>query len=85
VVIIRVFRMRVKPGMHREYEALLRGDTPKGIAYDLGLSLYTVREHIAAVYAAFGVSSRDALMARAIRDLRAPGTPGTPGTPQARP
>lgn len=43
---------------------LLKGKTPKTIARSRGLSIWTVREHIARLYRRYGVSGREELMAR---------------------
>jgi DNA-binding CsgD family transcriptional regulator len=45
---------------------LLTGEHPKRIAHRLGLSVWTVREHIQRIYRHYGVSGRDELMARFI-------------------
>ena len=43
---------------------MLRGEGAKQIARELGLSVWTVREHIQRLYRHFGVRSRDELMSR---------------------
>ncbi len=43
---------------------LLEGEAPKRIAFDLGLSIHTVRDHIKAIYQRLEVSGRAELMAR---------------------
>ena len=45
-------------------DRLLAGQVPKRIARELGLSIWTVREHIQRLYKHLGVSGRDELMAR---------------------
>jgi DNA-binding CsgD family transcriptional regulator len=45
---------------------MLAGLAPKNIAMQLGLSVYTVREHIETVYRKFGVNGRDELMSKFI-------------------
>lgn len=49
---------------HDIYEALLGGLSNKQIARRLGISEYTVKEHVAAVLASFGVHSRLELLLR---------------------
>ena len=52
------------PRLRQVLDRLLAGSTPKRIAHDLDLSLWTVREHIQRLYKFFGVSGREALTAR---------------------
>jgi DNA-binding CsgD family transcriptional regulator len=55
------------PPRQREVTKLiLAGHTAKSIAFELGLSVYTVREHLETVYRKFDVGGRDELMARFI-------------------
>lgn len=42
---------------------LLSGKPPKEIAWQLNLSIWTIRDHLKVLYAHFGVSGRDELMA----------------------
>jgi DNA-binding CsgD family transcriptional regulator len=55
------------PRLRQVLDLLLPGRNPKGIASDLGLSVWTVRDHIKRVYRHFGVSGRDELSARFVR------------------
>ena len=52
------------PRLREVLDRLLRGDGVKQIARELGLSVWTVREHIQRLYRHFGVGSRDELMSR---------------------
>ena len=52
------------PRLRQVLDRLLAGSTPKRIAHDLDLSLWTVREHIQRLYKFFGVSGREGLTAR---------------------
>lgn len=54
------------PRLRQVLDRLLCGRHPKGIARELGLSIWTVREHIERVYRYYGVSGRDELAARFI-------------------
>jgi DNA-binding CsgD family transcriptional regulator len=55
------------PPRQREVtKCILAGKTPKKIAFGMGLSIYTVREHLETIYRKFGVSGRDELMSRFI-------------------
>jgi DNA-binding CsgD family transcriptional regulator len=45
-------------------DRLLLGRAPKKIATDLGLSVWTVRDHVKRIYARYGAHGRDELMAR---------------------
>jgi DNA-binding CsgD family transcriptional regulator len=55
------------PRLRQILDRLLAGGTPKRIAHDMGLSLWTVREHIQRLYRFFGVNGREALTARFVR------------------
>jgi DNA-binding CsgD family transcriptional regulator len=57
---------RLRPSHKATLRALLAGFGDKEIARRLGLSRYTVREYINAVFAHFGVASRAELLARFI-------------------
>lgn len=52
------------PRLAQVFDRLLNGHTPRRIAHELGLSVWTVREHVQRTYRHFGVASRDELMAR---------------------
>jgi DNA-binding CsgD family transcriptional regulator len=52
------------PRLAQILELLLAGESPKAIARRVGLSLWTVREHVQRLYRRLGVSGRDELMAR---------------------
>ncbi len=52
------------PRLRQVLDCLLSGQSPKQIAKVLGISVWTVREHIQRVYQRFGVGGRDELMAR---------------------
>lgn len=52
------------PRLRQTLDGLLRGKGVKQIARELGLSVWTVREHVQRLYRHFSVSSRDELMAR---------------------
>jgi DNA-binding CsgD family transcriptional regulator len=54
----------LSPRLNQVLDRLLSGEPPKRIAIMLDLSVHTVRDHIQAVYAHFGVSGREELMAR---------------------
>jgi DNA-binding CsgD family transcriptional regulator len=54
---------RLRAVLHR----LLAGQAPKSIARAMGLSLWTVREHVQRLYRLYDVSGRDELMARFVR------------------
>lgn len=55
------------PRLRQVLDRLLSGQNPKRIAHELGLSLWTVRDHIQRIYRHFGVGGRDELVARFIR------------------
>ncbi len=57
----------LSPRLQQLLEGLLAGHTPKRIARDLGLSVWTIRDHMKRLYAHFDVTGRDQLMARFIR------------------
>jgi DNA-binding CsgD family transcriptional regulator len=52
------------PRLGQVLDRLLRGAAVKRVAVDLGLSVWTVREHVQRLYRHFGVNGRDELMAR---------------------
>jgi DNA-binding CsgD family transcriptional regulator len=52
------------PRQRQTLRYLLEGNCAKEIAYKLGLSLYTVKEYVQAIYRAKGVTSQAELMAR---------------------
>jgi DNA-binding CsgD family transcriptional regulator len=54
---------------------ILEGRTPKSIAFELGLSIYTIREHLSTIYEKFEVCGRDELMACFISRDHLPGLP----------
>jgi DNA-binding CsgD family transcriptional regulator len=56
----------LSPRQRQVLDFLLVGDAPKSIARQLGLSVWTVRDHVQHIYREFGVSGRDELMARHI-------------------
>ena len=56
------------PRLRQVLDGMKEGHAPKAIARKLGLSVWTVREHIKRLYAVHGVSGRDELMARFLRD-----------------
>lgn len=58
------------PRQREVYDRLIAGRSPKAIAFDLDLSIHTVREHMAAIYRCFDVAGREELMAYVIRRLR---------------
>jgi DNA-binding CsgD family transcriptional regulator len=61
------------PRLAQIRDRLLAGQVPKRIARELGLSIWTVRDHIQRLYRHFGVSGRDELMARFVGESsRAP-------------
>jgi DNA-binding CsgD family transcriptional regulator len=55
------------PRLQEVLSLLLKGETPKSIAWQLDLSVHTVREHIQRLYDRLGVRGRDALLARYVR------------------
>ena len=55
------------PRLAEVLELLLDGQSPKAIARRLGLSLWTVREHVQRLYRYEGVNGRDELTARYVR------------------
>lgn len=57
----------LSPRLRQILDRLLVGQSPKAIAFELGLSVWTVREHIQRLYAHFGVRGREELMARFVR------------------
>ncbi len=50
--------------LNQVLDRLLSGENPKAIAIALDASVWTIRDHIQALYKHFGVSGRDELMAR---------------------
>jgi DNA-binding CsgD family transcriptional regulator len=56
------------PRLRQILDRLLSGQTPKQIARELGLSVWTVREHIQRVYQHYNVSGREELTARFVRE-----------------
>jgi DNA-binding CsgD family transcriptional regulator len=56
--------LALPPRLQQVLDHFLAGRTPKSIARNLGLSVWTVREHIQRLYRHFKVSGRDELMAR---------------------
>ena len=63
------------PRLAQVLELLLAGESPKGIARRVGLSVWTVREHVQRLYRRFGVNGRDELMARFVAEPPPPRTP----------
>ena len=59
---------QLTPRLRQVLDGIKVGHSPKGIARGLGLSVWTVRDHIKALYAKFDVRGRDELMARFIDD-----------------
>ena len=62
------------PRLRQVLDRLLVGQTPKRIARELGLSVWTIRDHVQRLYHHFGVSGRDELMARFVGHSRGGGT-----------
>ncbi len=58
---------RLTPAQRRIFESLVGGASTDDIVTSSGRSVFTVRNHIKAILAAFGVNSRTALVAEAIR------------------
>lgn len=54
----------LSPRLQQVLDLLLAGYAPKRIAHQLGLSIWTIREYIHALYRHFEVSGRDELMSR---------------------
>ncbi|HEX8915792.1 MAG TPA: LuxR C-terminal-related transcriptional regulator [Humisphaera sp.] len=52
------------PRLRQVLDRLVRGDGVKQVARELGLSVWTVREHVQRLYRHFGVNSREELTAR---------------------
>jgi DNA-binding CsgD family transcriptional regulator len=52
------------PRLQQVMDRLLAGQNPKRVAMELGLSLWTIRDHIKRIYRHFGVSGREELTAR---------------------
>jgi DNA-binding CsgD family transcriptional regulator len=52
------------PRLRQVLDRVLAGRTPKAIARELQLSVWTVREHVQRLYRHFGVAGREELMAR---------------------
>jgi DNA-binding CsgD family transcriptional regulator len=61
----------LSPRLKEFLEAMLAGQGIKQIAYSLGISIHTAREHVQRLYRHFNVCGRDELMAKFIR----PGPP----------
>ena len=61
-----VATVALSPRLRQVFDRLLDGEAPSRIAHQLGLSLWTVREHVQRIYRHFGVTSRDQLMARSV-------------------
>jgi DNA-binding CsgD family transcriptional regulator len=55
------------PRLRQVQARLLAGRSPKAMARELGLSVWTVREHVQRLYRRHGVNGRDELMARFVR------------------
>jgi DNA-binding CsgD family transcriptional regulator len=55
------------PRLQQVLDRMLGGRAPSRIARELGLSVWTVREHVQRLYRHFGVSSREELMAKFVR------------------
>lgn len=54
----------LSPRLRQILDRLLAGRTPKRIARELNLSVWTVREHVQRLYKFYGVASREELTAR---------------------
>lgn len=52
------------PSLRRVAERLLAGQSAKAVAFELGLSIHTVREHMRGLYARLGVDDLDAFLLR---------------------
>lgn len=63
----KAFRVHLPPQQQRVFEMLCGKMTTEEIASNLGLSPHTVRNHLKAVFKAFGVNNRSALIAEAAR------------------
>ena len=59
----------LSPAQHEVYELLLRGLSAREVAKELGRSVFTIRNHMKALFKKLGVKSRATLMATAF-DLR---------------
>ena len=57
----------LSPRQRQMLQLLLTGRHVKGIARDLGLSAWTARDHIKAIYRRLNVTSREELMARCLQ------------------
>ena len=55
------------PRLQQVKERMLRGAGVKRVARELGLSVWTVREHVQRLYKHYGVNSREELMAKFVR------------------
>jgi DNA-binding CsgD family transcriptional regulator len=55
------------PRLQQVLDRMLSGHPPTRIARELGLSVWTVREHVQRLYKHHGVSSREELMAKFVR------------------
>ncbi len=55
------------PRLRQVLDRLLSGKNPKAIAIELGLSLWTIRDHIKRIYRRYRVSGREELMARFVK------------------
>lgn len=66
------------PRLQETFDRLLAGQAPKEMARELGLSLWTVREHIQRLYRHFGVSGREELTALFIAGRAVPSRARSP-------
>lgn len=63
----KTFRVQLPPQQQRVFEMLSQKMTTEQIADKLGLSQHTIRNHLKAVFKAYGVNNRSALIAEAAR------------------
>jgi len=61
---------RLTPAQRRVYELLLSGAPTGEIAESLGRSVFTVRNHVKVIFSTFGVNTRAALIADAVKPKR---------------